>query len=168
MAALDGAKPIAIWLTHSHPDHVGALDELRHQLKLPVFAHPGEHVHDPKAERWLNHGDEVKVGIHTARVYHTPGHIGDQICFAFLDDDHILVGDTIFAGGPGKTWSAEGFQTTLKTLREVVLTWPDSCVCYPGHGPYFVLGDKRAEIEAFVTHSLPADFFGDATWDMSG
>ena len=55
----------------------------------------------------------------------------------------VIVGDTIFEGGPGKTWSPEGFQTTLTTLRKVVLPWPDETVCYPGHGPSFRLGDQR-------------------------
>jgi hypothetical protein len=36
---------------------------------------------------------------------------------------------------------------------------------YPGHGPYFRLGDKRADIEAFVEKDH-GDFHGDATWEM--
>ena len=68
-------------------------------------------------------------------------------------------------GGPGKTWSAQEFQTTLQTLRQVVLSWPDKIICYPGHGPSFRLGDKRKHIEAFLNKDH-GGFFGDATWDM--
>jgi glyoxylase-like metal-dependent hydrolase (beta-lactamase superfamily II) len=53
----------------------------------------------------------------------------------------------------------------LKTLRNVVLPWPDETVCYPGHGPSFRLGDQRAAIEAFVGKDH-GRFFGDAAWDM--
>ncbi len=165
-AALEGTTPKAIWLTHSHPDHIEALDEMRERLKVPVMAHPGQHHTDPKADAWLNHGDVVTVGQHNLRIYYAPGHIGDQICYVIENDHRIIVGDTIFEGGPGKTWSHEGFQTTLKTLREIVLPWPDESVCYPGHGPHFVLGEKRAEIEAFLNKKHPDDFHGDATWDM--
>ena len=83
------------------------------------------------------------------------------------EDHYAIVGDTIFEGGPGKTWSPEGFRTTLKTLQNVVLSWPDKTICYPGHGPSFRLKDKRKYIEAFLGKDHGA-FFGDATWEMSG
>jgi glyoxylase-like metal-dependent hydrolase (beta-lactamase superfamily II) len=76
-----------------------------------------------------------------------------------------VVGDMIFDGGPGRTWSIKGFQMTLKTLRHIVLSWSDKTVCYPGHGPSFCLGDKRKAIEAFLNKDH-GSFFGDATWDM--
>lgn len=164
LAMLGDSQPIAIWLTHTHDDHVGALEAMRTQLKVPVYAHPGEHVNDPRADHWLNQGDTVSVGDYQCAVYHTPGHIGDQICFDIQQDNRIIVGDTIFDGGPGKTWSPAGFQQTLQTLREVVLPWSDEAICYPGHGPHFRLGDKRAAIEAFLNRNHPADFYGDAEW----
>ena len=166
------SEPVAILLTHTHPDHVGALDEMQARLNVPVMAHPGPHFEGVKltADRWLHHGDEVGVGQYTLKVYHTPGHIDDLVCYALWDDagqgdQRVIVGDAIFEGGPGKTWSAEGFQTTRQTLREVILAWPDGAVCYPGHGPAFRLGDKRAAIEAFLAKDH-GDFFGDATWEM--
>lgn len=105
----------------------------------------------------------MTVGAHTLQVYEAPGHIDDQICFVLQDDTRAIVGDTIFAGGPGRTRSAEAFRTTLHTLRTVVLTWPDETVCYPGHGPHFRLGDIRAQVEAFVQRDH-GDFYGDAEW----
>ena len=166
-AMLDDSEPIAILLTHTHPDHVGALDEMRARLEVPVVAHPGPHAGGMAldADQWLEDGDTFRVGAHTLRVYHTPGHIGDQICFGLEGDHRIIVGDTIFEGGPGKTWSPEGFRQTLETLGNVVLTWPDETVCYPGHGPAFRLGDKRDAIVAFLNKNH-GQFFGDATWDM--
>jgi len=164
---LGDSTPIAILLTHTHMDHVGALDEMRQLLQVPLMAHPGPHAEDIelKADHWLNDGDTVQVGDHTLTVHYAPGHIGDQICFAIEDDHRVIVGDTIFEGGPGKTWSNEDFKTTLNTLKNVVLPWSDDTVCYPGHGPYFRLGDIRADIEAFINKDH-GDFFGDATWDM--
>lgn len=161
------SKPVAILLTHSHRDHVGALDEMRQRLGVPVMAHSQAAAHGIQSERTLVNGDHVQVGAHRLRVYYTPGHIDDQICFALEDDPRIIVGDTIFAGGPGKTWSVEGFQTTVATLRDVVLTWPDATICYPGHGPSFQLGAIRAQVEAFLEQDHTG-FYGDAEWPAGG
>ncbi len=160
---LADSEPIAILITHSHLDHIGALEAMRARLKIPVMAHPA--ARSLHADRWLSDGDHVSVGEHALRVYHTPGHIDEMICFAIVDDPRIIVGDAIFEGGPGHTSSPQAFQTTLQTLRDIILPWPDETVCYPGHGISFRLGDRRADIEAFLSKDH-GSFFGDATWDM--
>lgn len=167
MAMVAGSSPVAIILTHTHPDHVGALAEMRERLDVPLLAHAGPHFEDMQlnADRLLATGDIVQIGQFKLHVHHTPGHIDDQICLVLEDDNRAIVGDTIFDGGPGKTWSPAGFQTTLKTLHEVVLNWPDDILCFPGHGPSFRLGDKREAIEDFLRKDH-GDFFGDATWEM--
>ncbi|MDQ4078112.1 MAG: MBL fold metallo-hydrolase [Chloroflexota bacterium] len=165
---LDESMPIAILLTHTHPDHVGALDVMRERLDVPVYAHPGprgSHSKTVDVDRALQDGDTVQVGEHTLRVIHTPGHTDEMLSFVLENNSRIIVGDTIFEGGPGKTWNPEDFQTTLDTLRNIVLTWPDDTFCYPGHGPAFRLGDKRDQIEAFLNKDH-GDFYGDAEWGM--
>jgi hydroxyacylglutathione hydrolase len=164
--------PVAILITHTHPDHIGALGQMRDRLRVPVMAHPGPHFEGVSLDldRTLNGGDEVKIGYHRVTVYHTPGHIDDLVCFALWHqvgegDQRVIVGDTLFEGGPGKTWSSAGFQTTLHTLREVVLGWSDDAICFPGHGASFRLGAIRSDVEAFLEKDH-GDFFGDATWDM--
>ena len=164
---LRGTTPRAILLTHTHLDHTGALAEMRARLKVPLMLHPGPHVNDVEinADRDFEDGDLIALGEYQLRIYFTPGHTADEICIAVEQDPRVIVGDTIFEGGPGKSWSADDFQTTLKTLREVILRWPDDTVCYPGHGPSFRLGNIRRDIEAFVGKNH-GEFFGDATWGM--
>jgi len=164
---LKETQPIAILLTHTHFDHVGALVEMRARLRVPLMLHRGPHAEgfETEADRSLEHGDLLQLGEQSLRIFDTPGHTADQICIALENDSRVIVGDTIFEGGTGKTWSVEGFQTTHKTLREIILRWSDDTVCYPGHGPSFRLGDHRHEIETFLSKDH-GEFFGDATWGM--
>jgi glyoxylase-like metal-dependent hydrolase (beta-lactamase superfamily II) len=138
------------------------------KLNVPLMANDGPHEplgKETAASRWLRDGDTVQVGNTTLTAVYTPGHIGDQICFAIENDPNIIVGDTIFEGGPGRTWDNDGFKTTLQTLKNIVLSWSDDTICHPGHGPSFRLGDQRANVEAFLAKDH-GDFSGDATWDM--
>ena len=159
--------PRAIILTHTHFDHRGALYEMRARLNVPVMLHRGPHAEDfsINADRWLADGDRIEIGKQRLRIYTTPGHTADQICIAAEGDPRIVVGDTIFDGGPGKTWSADDFQTTRRILRDVILRWSDETTCYPGHGAAFRLGDRRRAIENFLSKDH-GEFFGDATWEM--
>jgi hydroxyacylglutathione hydrolase len=163
LAMLEGSEPAGIVVTHSHMDHIAALEEMREELKVPVMAHRG--ARGIEADRWLEDGDVVQLGGHTLRVYHTPGHTEDSICYYVQDDNRVIVGDAIFEGGPGHTSSPRTFRVTLRTLRDVILPWPEDTLCYPGHGPSFRLGDQRAAIEAFLAKDH-GGFCGDATWEM--
>lgn len=162
---LAGSTPVAIVITHGHPDHIGALEPMRKRLSVPVTAHGGSEAAPSRvrADQWLEDGDTLAVGDHRLQIYYTPGHTADQVCIGLENDHRVIVGDTIFDGGPGKTWSSEGFRETLTTLRNVILAWPDKTVCYPGHGVSFRLGERRNAIEAFLKKDH-GNFHGDAVW----
>ena len=162
-AFLADTLPVAILITHSHPDHTDALEEMRQSLRVPVMAHPA--FAGATIDRGLADGDILTIGRYRLKAHHTPGHTPDQICLSVKGDNRIIVGDTIFEGGPGKTWTPEDFQTTLNTLRRVILAWPDDTRCYPGHGSSFRLGDIRKQFESFLAKDH-GRFCGDAVWRM--
>lgn len=161
---IGGLDVAAILLTHAHSDHVGAVNDIKRVSDAPVYLHPADVSLAPsiRIDYEIADGESIRVDDVAITAIHTPGHTAGMISF-LLPDNRAIVGDTLFEGGPGKTWSAEDFRTTVETLR-LILEWPDEMVCYPGHGSSFRLGDLRAKIQAFVERGYPADFYGDAEW----
>ena len=155
---------VAILLTHAHMDHIGALDEMKTRLNVPVFMHPADIPMGVSPDKEFADGDTFTLGAFTLQVIHTPGHTKGMVTL-MLPDPRAIVGDTIFEGGPGRTWSATDFATTMETMRNIVFQWPDEMECFPGHGPSFFIGDERAAFEAFRQRSHPADLQGDVTWE---
>jgi glyoxylase-like metal-dependent hydrolase (beta-lactamase superfamily II) len=164
LEAARGTRIDKILITHGHMDHVDALEAVVEATDAPVYMHPAD------ADRFelaydvaLADGDLIEIGQCSVRALHTPGHSPGMTCFD-LGDGRILVGDTVFVGGPGKTWSMEEFNTTMHTMQAIVFSWPDSTRFYPGHGPSGLIGDERPAFEAFVQGGWPHDLYGDVTW----
>jgi glyoxylase-like metal-dependent hydrolase (beta-lactamase superfamily II) len=160
----EGTKVEAILLTHGHSDHIMALDEVKESTGSPVYLHPRDAAHfELSFDVPLQNGQLIAIGNHNLTVIHTPGHTPGQCCFD-LGDDRIIVGDTVFVGGPGRTWSPQDFTLTMKTLQQIVFQWPDETTFFPGHGSNGKIGDERAAFEAFVARGWPEDLEGDITW----
>lgn len=165
LSLVAGTKVDKILLTHGHEDHVMALDNVKDATNAPIYLHPKDAAHfDLNFDIPLQGGDEIPVGDRTLEVIHTPGHTPGQCCFA-LGDGRIVVGDTIFVGGPGRTWSPEDFATTMQTMRNIVFQWPDETEFFPGHGPSGKIGDERTAFEAFVARGWPEHLEGDVAWE---
>jgi hydroxyacylglutathione hydrolase len=159
--AEDGLQPRAIWLTHAHFDHVGAIADLLETMPLPIYLHPDDRVlYDHASEQAaafgltvraprqptepLAHGQHLHVGAHVARCLHTPGHAPGHVAFAFSEDGMVLAGDTLFADSIGRTdLMFADHATLIRSIREQLLTLPDETVVHPGHGPSTTIGAER-------------------------
>ncbi len=166
LAMTDGTQVDKILLTHAHADHVGALAEVKAATGAPIYLNPAEKERfGVTFDHALADGDVITIGNAQVNCIHTPGHTPGMICFRL--DHRIVVGDTIFVGGPGRTWSPQEFAQTMKTLQEIVFQWPDETEFYPGHGPSGTIGRERTNFETFVTGGWPDDLYGDVTWQSS-
>ena len=112
----------------------------------------------------LEDGLQIPVGNHNLKVIHTPGHTPGQCCFD-LGDGRVVVGDTVFVGGPGRTWSPADFAVTMQTMQEIVFQWPDETEFFPGHGPGGRIGNEKSAFEAFVARGWPDNLEGDVSWN---
>ena len=107
--------------------------------------------------------DKIHVGNQILTAIHTPGHTPGQTSFD-MGDGRIIVGDTIFVGGPGRTWSPKDFSTTMQTMKTIVFQWTDETTFYPGHGPSGVIGTERPAFDQFNQKGWHKKLHGDVTW----
>jgi len=165
LSQVDGTQVEAILVTHGHADHVGALAAVKEATHAPVFMNPLDGAKFKlDYDHPLQNNQVIPIGAQQLRTIHTPGHTPGMTCLD-LGDERILVGDTLFVSGPGKTWSGEEFVTTMRTMQEIVFSWPDETRFFPGHGPAGVIGKERPAFEAFVARGWSPKLYGDVTWE---
>ena len=158
VAAAD-VKPVAIWLTHAHIDHVLGVPRLKTDTGAPVYLHPADrmlydHVAEqatafgmragplPAPDRALAHGDVLRVGTLQFRVRHAPGHSPGSVVFE--GQGVAFAGDVLFQGSIGRTDLPGGdFETLIRSIERELLTLPDSTIVYCGHGPETTVGRER-------------------------
>ncbi|MEZ5119287.1 MAG: MBL fold metallo-hydrolase [Candidatus Nanopelagicales bacterium] len=142
--------------THAHPDHWGALAEVRKQTGATSVAHEVDAEHFAElVDRTVVDGDTVTVGQVALRVIQLVGHTPGSIALLYDDpmgQPHLFTGDCLFPGGIGKTWRPEDFDSLLGDVRRKIFdVLPDETWVYPGHGNDTTVGTERpglAEWEA--------------------
>jgi hydroxyacylglutathione hydrolase len=153
-----GAQLRAIWLTHAHFDHVGAVKALRTHFHVPVYLHEmdipmfeagpfqaasyglpfdGDEI---PSERF-SEGQGIRLGGLSFSVMHTPGHSPGHV--TLHGHGIALVGDCLFAGSIGRTDLPFGSSAELgRSLLRIVALPPETRVL-PGHGPTTTVAEER-------------------------
>ena len=94
-------------------------------------------------------GDTVPLGEEELAVVglvgHTPGSV--TLAYAGGGGTHLFTGDSLFPGGPGKTWSADDFVSLMAELEGKIFgAYADDAVVHPGHGDGTTLGAERPHL----------------------
>lgn len=152
-----------IVVTHRHRDHWAGIDVLKAGFDVPVLCHEADR--EPYAQYIhgvLDQGDEVVVGGLKLRIIHTPGHTPGCICL--LLGEHLIAGDTLFPGGPGRTRTPEDLQQEIGSIVNGLYVLPDNTQVYPGHGKNTTIGDSKAEYAVFAAKQHDPGLSGDVSW----
>ena len=147
-----GMNPVAIFLTHGHYDHTGAVKELREKFPdVSVYLHAADAAMTKRVDSLMpdvgetvayDEGDEIAVGNLTVRVYHTPGHSNGSVTLEV--GDVLFTGDTLFQGSCGRTDLAGGSPELMaKSLKRLAGFEGDRHVL-PGHEGFSTLEEERA------------------------
>lgn len=135
LAALERekVKPVAIWLTHHHWDHIGGVDGILEVYpNLEVVAHKSDQSRIAKANKLVDEGDVVTLGNLRAKIIHNPGHTLGAISYWNDDGDgFVFTGDTLFAAGCGRIF--EGTPEMMHASLHKLAALPESTRVYFGH-----------------------------------
>ena len=146
-AADHGLRIAHVFLTHFHADFLAGHLELRDRAGATIYL--GAAARAEYAFRALHDGESVEFGRVRMTALETPGHTPESISLLVYDlagsastPKAVLTGDTLFVGDVGRPdlraalgWSATDLGAMLyASLRDKLLTLPDSSLVYPAHG----------------------------------
>jgi hydroxyacylglutathione hydrolase len=134
--------------THGHDDHIKADILFQQKLNIPICIHSLDAPFIKNMEKsnfptniLLEDGDIVKFGDEILKVIHTPGHTPGSICL--VGENLIFTGDTLFAGGIGRTDFPGGSMKEMRLSLKKLVSLPDSLFVYPGHGESSTIGEEK-------------------------
>lgn len=145
-----GVSLDAIWLTHAHMDHVGAIAGIRRAFPAPIHLHPLDRpLYDraaqqgaayglrieqpPPPDAALTHDQALPLGSLEFSVMHAPGHSPGLV--VIHGNGVAFVGDLLFAGSIGRTDLPLSSPSAMsRSLLRLCKLAPETIV-YPGHGP---------------------------------
>lgn len=154
-------KPVGIYNTHAHIDHVLGVEKLKttyaipfalHRLDAPLLKAVKTYAPnygfpafaEPIVERWLEAGDTVTFGNSTLRVLFVPGHAPGHVAFVSDEQQFVIGGDVLFRQSIGRTDLPGGDMTTLlDSIRTQFFTLPDPYTVYAGHMQPTTIGFEK-------------------------
>ena len=141
----------AVFLTHGHFDHVGAVEALAEETGARVYLNREDDaetrrdlhfpLHLPENGEYYADGDRVEIGSLRFEVIGTPGHTPGGVTLRC--QDALFTGDTLFRGSCGRTDLPGGdTEELLRSLKRICSLEGDFEV-YPGHMDCSTLARER-------------------------
>ncbi|MCU1632900.1 MAG: Zn-dependent hydrolase [Micrococcaceae bacterium] len=149
------ARLALIVTTHSHWDHVRALEEVREATKARTAAGADDVADIPvPTDVRLQHHDVGSFEGFELEAIHLRGHTPGSVALLYRDPHgpaHLFTGDSLFPGGVGRTTTADDFDSLIDDVTTRVFDYlPDDTVVHPGHGAGTTLGAERPHLPEWL------------------
>ncbi len=95
----------------------------------------------------LAEGGRIRFGEIDLEVIHTPGHTEGSVCLIESESGLLFSGDTLFAGGWGRTDLPGGSEERIVESLGRLCSLDDRLRVLPGHGAATTIGDERPWLE---------------------
>lgn len=128
---------IGVVITHSHFDHIGALDDVIN------------YYHINKYDRSNLIEGRNNIGSFEFDVIYTEGHYFDSITLYFKNINTMFVGDFIFKDSIGRVDLEGASITNMINSINKILKYPNAKIM-PGHGVSTTLDDERETLKYFL------------------
>lgn len=126
-------KVLAVLITHSHFDHIGALRNFLTKRSIKI------------CKKSSLQEMSYMIGDFSFQVIYTPGHSKDSVSFYFPEENVMFVGDFIFKESIGRTDLPGGDSMEMKESIKKLLTYDENIILYPGHYEITTLKDEIAK-----------------------
>ena len=153
-------KPVAIFLTHGHYDHILALEAVKEKYQIPVYTNKEEEellgdvslnltgqVRRPmtvRPETLVSDLEKFTVAGFSVQAIHTPGHTKGSVCYYFPEESLLVSGDTLFHGSVGRTDLPTGSTAQMmESLKRLLETLPEETDVLPGHEAATTIGYEK-------------------------
>ena len=128
-----------ILVTHAHRAHIAGIRGLLRVYDPEIYCNQPSVLEEPA--RHVQDGDRLALGEIGVEVVELPGHSIDSLCF--LVGEMLFSGDTLSAGGVGRTRNGYARGLLLSGIRRRLLGLGDDILLFPGHGPPSLIGIER-------------------------
>jgi len=132
----------ALFLTHTHKDHIAAYETLVEAMEqLPTYAPAKE----PYGKAFpVAHADRFHIADMSVEARLTNGHSpgGMSYVISGMGRHVAIVGDSLFCLSMGG--AKESYATALENNRKQILSLPEDTVLCPGHGPMTTVAFEKA------------------------
>lgn len=154
------AVPAGILLTHGHYDHILAVEAVKEEYNIPIYAcrQEKEMLGDPsvnmsgfggrsssiKPDVLLDDLEVFEAAGFSVQMLHTPGHTKGSGCYYLKDEGALFSGDTLFYGSVGRTDFPGGSTAEIvRSLHKLVDSLPEETEVFPGHDASTTIGYEK-------------------------